>query len=81
MKAGGKEDLKKIENPKWWGGDLKDIYTDRRKKKVDYLEVSDVEDSDGTVASIYCSIDCHDASLSLHETHALHNCIIAAHSK
>ena len=46
MKAGGKEDLKKIENPKWWGGDLKDIYTDRRKKKVDYLEVSDVEDSD-----------------------------------
>ena len=38
--------MKKIENPKWWGGDLKDIYTDRRKKKVDYLEVSDVEDSD-----------------------------------
>ena len=31
---------------KWWGGDLKDIYTDRRKKKVDYLEVSDVEESE-----------------------------------
>jgi hypothetical protein len=40
------EDVKNIENAKWWGGDLKDIYTDRRKKKVDYLEVSDMEDSD-----------------------------------
>ena len=48
--AGGKkggEDVKKIDNTKWWGGDLKDIYTDRRKKKVDYLEVSDIEESDG----------------------------------
>ena len=45
--GGGGEDVKKIDNPKWWGGDLKDIYTDRRKKKVDYLEVSDIEESDG----------------------------------
>ena len=45
-KKGG-EDVKKIDNAKWWGGDLKDIYTDRRKKKVDYLEVSDIEESDG----------------------------------
>merc|ERR1712203_1008780 len=45
-KKGG-EDVKKIDNTKWWGGDLKDIYTDRRKKKVDYLEVSDIEESDG----------------------------------
>ena len=45
VKRGG-EDVKNIENAKWWGGDLKDIYTDRKKKKVDYLEVSDIEDSD-----------------------------------
>merc|ERR1711974_402650 len=45
-KKGG-DDVKKIDNTKSWGGDLKDIYTDRRKKKVDYLEVSDIEESDG----------------------------------
>merc|ERR1712240_338733 len=42
-----KTEIKKIDNPRLWGfGELKDIYTDRRKKKIDYLEVSDVEESE-----------------------------------
>ena len=39
-KKNKKSELKK-------GGELKDIYTARNRKKIDYLEISDIEESDG----------------------------------